>query len=627
MRRVRDNIRVRGRGYAGASGGGGGGLLPLGSKIGLLGHSYVGGGANGGTLTSSNPTIWTNPKGSGVSLAVYNPSYRYDTWHGFDYATFALAAGTGTFAVNDTITNGSFTGLIVASSFVAASGGRVTVQNPTGTFAAGACTSSSGGSASTSGTLDIKNTKGFHAGVVGDYLTSQNGYIGILARVPDLMQWSPKIVIVDGSVNSLVNGVTYTNAVTYSKQIYDAIRGHANGANTLVFFLNCRAFTAASGFNDGPGVTRANIANYNLALATDILTWSDYGTKLFHIDAFSETITSSTNLTANCAGFAAGTQYGDSDKMYDTLHPSMMGTYYVDKLIDTTLSTKVTQGDWFATAYTGSGNAIASPNANFTGYAGAVSGTSALTAGTVTASISTTTMTVASVDSGAIYIGAKITGTGVSSNTYIVSQLSGTPLGAGTYQVNNSQTVASTTITMASGVITGLTIAGPSSSSRFLGLIIAGDGTNGAAVGKNLQRIIYTNNGASSNEIMSVNWNTVTAAPMDAGNLNWVQFYQKINFDNTSNMLTGIYNQFAVNTSQKSQGMIPEGYTTNTAQRLPAAVVTGKTLITPPYKLDGTQSANGKLSVKIVVGNLRTGTSIIDILPGGWIGIVSDPSA
>lgn len=62
-----------------------------------------------------------------------------------------------------------------------------------------------------------------------------------------------------------------------------------------------------------------------------------------------------------------------------------------------------------------------------------------------TGSISGTTLTITAVTSGTLKVNAPITGTGVSANTYITSFNTGTG-GVGTYSVNNSQTVASTTI-------------------------------------------------------------------------------------------------------------------------------------------------------------------------------------
>ncbi|NBW22379.1 MAG: hypothetical protein EBR82_81960, partial [Caulobacteraceae bacterium] len=70
---------------------------------------------------------------------------------------------------------------------------------------------------------------------------------------------------------------------------------------------------------------------------------------------------------------------------------------------------------------------------------------SAAVAARVTGAISGTTLTVASVASGTLYVGQTIQGTGVTANTIITALGTGTG-GAGTYTVNFSQTVASTTL-------------------------------------------------------------------------------------------------------------------------------------------------------------------------------------
>jgi hypothetical protein len=75
-------------------------------------------------------------------------------------------------------------------------------------------------------------------------------------------------------------------------------------------------------------------------------------------------------------------------------------------------------------------------------------GTTAQRAGSFTGigSITATTLSLSSVATGAAYVGATITGTGVTAGTRITAFLTGTG-GAGTYTVSASQTVASTTIT------------------------------------------------------------------------------------------------------------------------------------------------------------------------------------
>jgi hypothetical protein len=64
----------------------------------------------------------------------------------------------------------------------------------------------------------------------------------------------------------------------------------------------------------------------------------------------------------------------------------------------------------------------------------------------VTGSVATTTLTVTAVTSGTLAVGSYITGTGVTVGTYITALGTGTG-GVGTYTLNQSMTVASTTIT------------------------------------------------------------------------------------------------------------------------------------------------------------------------------------
>jgi hypothetical protein len=63
-----------------------------------------------------------------------------------------------------------------------------------------------------------------------------------------------------------------------------------------------------------------------------------------------------------------------------------------------------------------------------------------------TGSITGTTLSISSVSTGTLYVGATITGTGVTSGTRVTAFVTGTG-GAGTYTVSVSQTVSSTTIT------------------------------------------------------------------------------------------------------------------------------------------------------------------------------------
>ncbi|MDE1007006.1 MAG: DUF3383 family protein [Paraburkholderia fungorum] len=96
----------------------------------------------------------------------------------------------------------------------------------------------------------------------------------------------------------------------------------------------------------------------------------------------------------------------------------------------------------------------------------------------VTGSIAGTTLTVASVTSGAVAIGQVLTGTGVTAGTKVTGFLTGSGA-AGTYTVDTSQTVASTTITgtpaavavtfdsLSSGFVITSGITGPTSTAAY----------------------------------------------------------------------------------------------------------------------------------------------------------------
>jgi hypothetical protein len=78
-----------------------------------------------------------------------------------------------------------------------------------------------------------------------------------------------------------------------------------------------------------------------------------------------------------------------------------------------------------------------------------------LLGGTVTGSITGTTMTVESVSSGKVRPGHTITGTSVALGTTVINQTSGTTNGAGNYTVSVSQEVTSQTLTARTSVFDG----------------------------------------------------------------------------------------------------------------------------------------------------------------------------
>lgn len=127
--------------------------------------------------------------------------------------------------------------------------------------------------------------------------------------------------------------------------------------------------------------------------------------------------------------------------------------------------------------------AIATGAAGAAPTGGVVTGAIAPAATTsVTGSIGSTTnnlsyannvLTVTAVGSGALVVGATISGTGVTTGTTIVAQLTGTAGGIGMYQVSIEQTVASTTITATYGV---LTVTAVTSGNLAVGDVLSGSG-------------------------------------------------------------------------------------------------------------------------------------------------------
>lgn len=83
----------------------------------------------------------------------------------------------------------------------------------------------------------------------------------------------------------------------------------------------------------------------------------------------------------------------------------------------------------------------------------------AVTAATTTIAVDTGIMTIATVASGVVEVGQRVTGTGVPVNTYITAQLSGAVGGAGDYQTNslNRAAVAAFTATMIQGGLAKMT--------------------------------------------------------------------------------------------------------------------------------------------------------------------------
>lgn len=143
------------------------------------------------------------------------------------------------------------------------------------------------------------------------------------------------------------------------------------------------------------------------------------------------------------------------------------------------------------------------------GGASATSSSIAAGASSVTGSISNNTLTVTAVGSGTLYPGTTISGTGIATGTKIVSQLTGTTGGVGTYLVDVLQTVASTTVTGAYGILT----IGTATGTFVIGDILTGTGVDaGTAITANLTGSGGTGGTMIVNSATVVSSTTITAS-------------------------------------------------------------------------------------------------------------------
>jgi hypothetical protein len=126
-----------------------------------------------------------------------------------------------------------------------------------------------------------------------------------------------------------------------------------------------------------------------------------------------------------------------------------------------------------------------------------------------------TTLNVSAVNSGVIFIGQRITGTGVSSNTEITGFVSGSG-GTGTYTVNNTQLVAGgTTITGAAGAVTTTPASGDNSvniaTTNFVNTAITNaTGTLGTMSQQNANAVAITGGTIAGTTITTSTVNGVT---------------------------------------------------------------------------------------------------------------------
>lgn len=139
-----------------------------------------------------------------------------------------------------------------------------------------------------------------------------------------------------------------------------------------------------------------------------------------------------------------------------------------------------------------------------------------------TGALTTGVMTVTAVSSGAIVVGGALSGTGVQAGTTVLNQLTGTAGGIGTYTVSVPQTVASTTVTQTSGL---LTVSAVSSGVLGIGDVLSGSGVTagttivalGTGTGGNGTYVVNISQTASSTTITATGYYETKWYSMDVG--------------------------------------------------------------------------------------------------------------
>lgn len=549
-------------GQASSGGGGTGTSLPNGVSFGVLAHSYGQNGITGGTSASALPLIKTNVSGIEAWLEAICPYLRYEKWWGFQYATMNLGSGTNTFAKGDLLTQASngATGTIASINY-SAGAGNLTLKNVSGTFTNGAVTSSSGGSATASNVL-MQNYRGANQSISGDYLTEQNGTMGLINRVNALMTLPkpPRVVLINGALNSIINGVAGATAGDQTKAIVDALQAHANWqAGNIIIILDCNPTTSV-GYAGSSSAARQRTSDYNAYLRANMPSWPGYGTTLFRVSLFEALIANATgDEAADNASYVAGTNFADANLMYDANHIAQGGAYKVAKQIKAILDAKVAD----------TGNFWKANNAAATAYNGA---TWTAQAGTVSGALTTKAL------------GSQASGSAVA------------------------------------GVVTGLTITG-SATANVKCYLEPGTGLNGAPVGQFIQCFEYTNTGNSDSVI--VQFNSFTNGPGASGQTSWVQFQQDIAID-ASGVFSGVTAYLSENNSDKAVMLECDATAQGKAVGLPAEAMT-LSLLTPTVQLSGTQpSIKTRLTFRAAA--TRTGSQTVKVYPTGAVKVVADPT-
>jgi len=244
-----------------------------------------------------------------------------------------------------------------------------------------------------------------------------------------------------------------------------------------------------------------------------------------------------------------------------------------------------------------------------------------------------TTLNVTAVNSGVIFIGQRITGTGVSSNTEVTGFLSGSG-GTGTYTVNNTQLVSGgTTITGAAGAVATTPASGDNSVNiATTSFVQSAVGTLGTMASQNANAVAITGGSISgttgafttlnSSGVTSLGETTTVSATAATGTINFdvitqgVLYYTSsaaanwtVNFRGNSG--TALNTLMAVGETRTVTFLVTQG---STAYYNNAVQVDGSS-VTPKWQGGSAPTAGNPSSIDIYTYSIiKTGSAAFTVL-------------
>jgi len=415
------------------------------------------------TITIYNSTVIgnTTAAGTGVALAAGD---RIQVWSdGTNFYDVKAQGLTGTLAIanggtGQTTANAAFNALapaqtstVTAGSFVVGATYTILTVGTTNFVSIGASASTVGitfvatgvGSGTGTATTPVpgRYLKSNGTDTSFDYLnladtasvTAGSFVIGTAYTVSSL--GTTNFVTIGATSSAVVTGSVATTVLTVT-----AVSSGALAVGTYITGSNISTGTYITSFGTGTGGAGTYNLNQSMTAASTTVTGQPIpGT------AFVATGVGSGTGTAVLADYIGvlpvtngGTGVGSSAALTALIGNLIfpVGAIYT-ATVSTNPGTLLGFGTW--TAF-GSGKVVIGNGVTDTVTVGSAANA------VVTGSVATTTLTVTAVTSGTLAVGSYITGTGVTVGTYITALGTGTG-GVGTYTLNQSMTVASTTIT------------------------------------------------------------------------------------------------------------------------------------------------------------------------------------